>query len=241
MINFGLIMMNPSNSNSNYITQRGEIARQQLIEAAMELFAENGIEGASTRQIANKAKQNIGAIAYYFNSKEGLYMAVANWIAEFIKHNFKDIFEETERFLASGAASDSADQCLNQIKKIIRLQCILLTKPETINLSKILLREQLSPSAAFQLIHGQSLAPLHFNLTRLVAAYIGVSEYCQKTILHTHAIIGEVLSFRVGRETMLMRVGWEKIDDPEVSIIEGVLFEHVELILRGLRAKQIKD
>lgn len=62
---------------------RGEQARQQLIAAAIEMFGEYGIQGATTRDIAQRAGQNIAAITYYFNSKEGLYLAVAQWIADF--------------------------------------------------------------------------------------------------------------------------------------------------------------
>ncbi len=63
-------------------TTRGEQARQQLLQAAIELFGELGLKGATTRDIAQRAGQNIAAITYYFNSKEGLYLAVAQYIAD---------------------------------------------------------------------------------------------------------------------------------------------------------------
>jgi AcrR family transcriptional regulator len=226
-----------STLNASDITQRGEQARQQLIQVALELFAENGIDGASTRQIANKAGQNIGAIAYYFGSKEGLYLAVARWMAEYIQNCYRDTFAEIIDFLDVDPAGIKAEQCMRHIKTIIRLQCHILTQSETINLSKILLREQLAPTAAFTVIHEQSLAPLHQILTRLIAGYVGISPLSTEIILHTHAIIGEVLAFRVGRETLLMRTGWSDINAAEAALIEKTLFEHVELILHGLRAK----
>jgi hypothetical protein len=42
---------------------------------------------------------------------------------------------------------------------------LLLTQDDTVNLSKFISREQLSPTPAYQLIHDQVIAPLHCYLT----------------------------------------------------------------------------
>src|SRR5215210_2653869 len=47
--------------------------KQQIINAAVELFAEKGFEGTSIRDIAAKADVNIAMINYYFGSKEKLF------------------------------------------------------------------------------------------------------------------------------------------------------------------------
>lgn len=52
-------------------TPRGEQAKLALLEAAIEIFGLNGPNSATTRQIAQRADQNIAAIAYYFGSKTG--------------------------------------------------------------------------------------------------------------------------------------------------------------------------
>jgi len=52
-----------------------EETRAALIEAAGELFAESGVDGVSTRAIAERAGENIGSIHYHFGSKEGLHIA----------------------------------------------------------------------------------------------------------------------------------------------------------------------
>lgn len=51
-------------------------ARGRLIEVARGLFAEKGLEGTSTRDIAKAANLNVSLISYYFGGKEGLYKAV---------------------------------------------------------------------------------------------------------------------------------------------------------------------
>lgn len=46
--------------------------REQLINAAEDLFAEKGFDGTSVRDIAQKADMNLAMISYYFGSKEKL-------------------------------------------------------------------------------------------------------------------------------------------------------------------------
>jgi hypothetical protein len=54
---------------------KDQSARQKLVQAALVTFAEKGYEGASTREIADKAGANISSIRYYFGDKAGLYRA----------------------------------------------------------------------------------------------------------------------------------------------------------------------
>lgn len=51
-------------------------ARQRLLETGARLFAEQGFEAVSTRQLAKEAEVNIAMIAYYFGSKEELLKAI---------------------------------------------------------------------------------------------------------------------------------------------------------------------
>lgn len=70
------------------MTSKGEQAKNQLIAAAIAQFGEYG-QHATTRDIAAQAGQNIAAITYYFGSKDDLYLACAQWIADFIGDNFR--------------------------------------------------------------------------------------------------------------------------------------------------------
>jgi AcrR family transcriptional regulator len=47
-----------------------------LLDAARDLFAERGYDGASIRAITRRAGVNLGAVSYHFGSKEALYHAV---------------------------------------------------------------------------------------------------------------------------------------------------------------------
>lgn len=57
------------------IRSDGEQSRERLLQAAMGLFAAQGFNATSTREIALAAGANVAAIAYYFGDKAGLYRA----------------------------------------------------------------------------------------------------------------------------------------------------------------------
>jgi TetR/AcrR family transcriptional regulator len=85
--------------------KRGEV-RKKILDSATELFAERGFEGASIREIADKAGVTLPNIYYYYKDKQGLYQAA-------LKKSLGDIMETMqavddpnlsfrERFLALG-------------------------------------------------------------------------------------------------------------------------------------------
>ena len=51
-------------------------ARERLLDAAEQLFADYGFNGVSVRTIVDRAKVNLGAIPYYFGTKENLFKEV---------------------------------------------------------------------------------------------------------------------------------------------------------------------
>jgi AcrR family transcriptional regulator len=51
-------------------------SRQSLLEAAGALFHERGFDGATVREIGERAQVDPALIARYFGGKEGLYLAV---------------------------------------------------------------------------------------------------------------------------------------------------------------------
>jgi TetR/AcrR family transcriptional regulator len=56
----------------------GDERRQQLIDAALHLFATNGFRGTTTKSIAQAAGVSEGIIFRYFPTKEDLYTAILN-------------------------------------------------------------------------------------------------------------------------------------------------------------------
>jgi AcrR family transcriptional regulator len=56
--------------------QDGLATRQQLLQAAGEVFARHGYAKATSKEICKRAKANIAAVNYHFGGKDALYAAV---------------------------------------------------------------------------------------------------------------------------------------------------------------------
>lgn len=52
--------------------------RERILLAALDVFAEQGFDGARTRDIAERAAANLGLIKYYFDTKEKLWRAAVS-------------------------------------------------------------------------------------------------------------------------------------------------------------------
>ncbi|EKT61763.1 transcriptional regulator CecR [Providencia burhodogranariea] len=217
-------------------THRGENAKVQLLIAAADVYGELGLDGATTRKIAQVSGQNIAAISYYFGSKEGLYLAVAQLIADTIKEDFCEILKKIDAYL--GLTSPSPNEAIKLLQSTLIAYNYFQLEKKNISFSRILAREQLNPTEAYSIIHEQALGPIYTKLNRLIAIYIGSDPNNLTTLIQTHAILGETLSFRIARETLLRQTGWKHINEDEHKIINQVLIEHTNILLEGLRRRK---
>jgi len=77
--------------------------REHIMEVAVELFAVNGFEGTSIRQLAQRADVNIAMINYYFGSKEKL---------------FETLLEQKATYMRNRIEAVEADISLTEIEKL---------------------------------------------------------------------------------------------------------------------------
>ncbi len=80
--------------------------KQQIIEAAIELFAQKGFEGTSIRDLAAKADVNVAMVNYYFGSKEKLFEALVEVKAASARGTLEELLN---------------DKTLSSIEKIDRI------------------------------------------------------------------------------------------------------------------------
>ena len=66
-----------------------EVRRQQFIDAAVTVIARDGVDGATTRRIAEEAKAPLATLHYCFQTKEKLLWAVFERLAELVREDIK--------------------------------------------------------------------------------------------------------------------------------------------------------
>jgi len=209
---------------------RSSVARLALIRAGIQEFGEFGPEGASIRKIAQRAGQNIAAIGYYFNGKQGLYHAIAEYIVTTMTRRNGPLLDEISAFLEK--KSPPRKICLSYLQAM--LQRSFQGSDEMVALSQMIVREQTHPTEAFDVLFKGALERPHRLGTRLIAAYVGGEPDAPEFVIRYHMLLGSVLAFRVARETLLRRLGWNDIPEEEKAVISRLSAEHIEWVLCGL-------
>ena len=199
---------------------------ERLLDVAIEQFGRQGLEGASTRVIAAAARTAMSSITYHYGGKEGLYLAAARRISELI----------TARMgarLAQAAEPDalSPQQAVAQVTAFADGFLAMMLDPESAPWARFIVREQMEPTPAFEVLWGQFMQAVSDYLVKLVLRAGNGRWKLAEARVRAVALIGQVLVFRVSRATALRVNGWEAIGAPEAAEIRRVLHAHIRAIL----------
>lgn len=75
------------------LIKRRETRRQQILEAALKVFAQRGLHGAKMSMIAEEADLSAGQLYRFFESKEELFVTLIRQVAEETAQEMKRIYE----------------------------------------------------------------------------------------------------------------------------------------------------
>jgi AcrR family transcriptional regulator len=139
-------------------------ARARLLQAGLQLFAQQGYSQTSTRELAVAAKVNVAAISYYFGDKAGLYRAVffepmveaEDDIARLAAPGvglLKSLCSFFETFMAPLRLGDAARLCM-----------------------KLRFREMLEPTGLWDEEIARGIKPLHDAMVALLARQLGLQQ-----------------------------------------------------------------
>ena len=105
----------------------GVDSRQQILEAALEIFAEQGFEAATNKAIAERAGLNQGLIYFYFASKADVYFAT-------FAYHTEQLLAQLDAVFAREGDSDPADGLERLLKQIV----LILSAPPASHLLRIM-------------------------------------------------------------------------------------------------------
>lgn len=206
---------------------RGADTRQRLIEAALDVFGRLGFEGASTRQIAQAANANLAAIVYHFGSKEALHVAVAEYIVGRVGGLIGP------RLVAAATPEALATREGARAALVVLLEAyadMLLGEAEAERWARFIVREQMQPSPAFEVIFGM-MSRAHAIATQLVAVALGRGPSDDAVRLRTFTLMGQVLIFRLANTMVVRTMDWPGIGDAQRASIKAVILANVGAVL----------
>ncbi len=191
-------------------------AKRTILLAASASFAEHGFRHGTTRDIAKRAKVNIGAINYHFGTKEQLYFFVLNY---WKKKVFKKYSLESVK--------DSELSAEERLRLFIRLIIYMLMDEGGVPwLGKLLTREVvLEPTSAFESIMRDEIKFIFDLLIGIVSELLGELAINKKYVkLCAMSILGQCTFFYHSRP--ISALVYAEDNDIDFNDVEQ-LVEHV--------------
>jgi len=211
---------------------RGDETRLRIIEAAIESFGEHGFEGASTRDIASRAGVNAPALQYYFENKEGVYRACAEYLAD----SSWVALEPVVTHAADVLSRDSDIPVL--IDAFIRIQEAIADRMfekacGTSNQRLFFTREQTGhePTIASEIMMRRVRQPLNDVGSRLIARITGAKPDDELTLIRLMSLHGQLLMFHVAPRTTLALLGWKEIDTEKGELLKATVRTQTHILL----------
>lgn len=214
----------------------GEKTRANLVRVALDLFGRKGYDATSTRDIAGAAGVNIAGIAYHFGGKAGLHRACGELVAGFLGDRLSALAigdPHADATLTPDAAAAAFEAA------IVGMARFMLARPEAEAIARFMVREQMDPTATFEILYQGLIRPRHERLCRLWAHATGEDPRSEAVIIAVLALFGQVMFFRVGRATVLRRLDWADIDETNVEEIVDAVRESTRAMLASRRAGRV--
>lgn len=214
---------------------RGDLTRDKLLLAAIDVFGRLGFEAATTRTLANAAGVNLQAIPYYFGGKEGLYVAAAEHIGAMIVAHVEAPRNRIRRRLAEAAEGGPAiapDEARRLLADMLQAMAELFIGETSESWARFIIREQMTPTEAFARIYGTVMGPLLDAARRLVAILLAEDPSSELVRLRTLSLVGGVLVFRVAHAAAMAQLDWKRVGPREVEAVRALARELVEAIGR---------
>lgn len=196
--------------------------REQIIEAATELFAVKGFEATSIRELAAKAEVNIAMINYYFGSKDKLFEAMVVHKASFMRGKLAEI------------AADKTTTDIDKINLIIEGYVErILSQP---NFHRIVHQELLVNQR--QNMH-EHIVGSFVNNTKIVKSIIesGIKKKVFKKVdteLIIASIIGTINQVMLSKAMCSMLMDDSKDIDPYTSpVLKKRLINHIKQMMHS--------
>lgn len=202
---------------------------EKIVKVATELFAKNGFDGTSIRDICKKADVNISMISYYFGGKKELYEKIVTGIVEKVICYMKSKMQFKE--LPANFDFLDREQKINMLFKLLDMMIDYFYSEEISDSAiMILYREQMTSGVPLN-------AEGYKVFKRLLASILGRDENDKEIILRTLTIVGQVHSARVIKQFSLKMMNQSGYSKEDIQMLKHIIISQTNAILRDLGDK----
>jgi AcrR family transcriptional regulator len=173
--------------------------QERLLDAAGQIFAEKGFEGATVREICQRAGVNIAAVNYYFRDKERLYI-------EAVKEACREGAERVP--LPEWPPGVPAEVRLRDFIRTFANRMLGNDRPRWH--TQLVLKEMADPTAACSEWVQEQIRPLCQVLSSILKELLpGVSE--RQVTLIGFSIVSQCVYHRVFKPIVTLLVGQDEV------------------------------
>lgn len=200
---------------------RGALARERMILAALDLFGRHGFDATTTRMIAQASGMNLGAIPYYFGSKDDLYAEAAGYLAVYIEQQQAQPLAHFRQ----EAARTSDRHALIELTTAFLLSQVRLLLDDAVPRSWIqfFLRAQSEHGEAFERVFAQVVEPAQRCLNDVVAKIVQASPEAFQTRALSFLLLHQFICLRLADAVLLRRMGWDALTPARVGQLLDVI------------------
>ncbi len=202
-------------------SSRGDLARDKMLLAALDVFGEHGFAAATTRMVAQAASMNLGAIPYYFGSKDELYAQAAEYLAAHIEQRQADSLHVLRGGVARARSQTDLIELVVQF--MLSQARMLLSGDVPASWVQFFLRAQAEHNEAFERIFSHAIEPVQSTLADVVGRITGRSPRSVETRTLTFLIFHQVMSLRLADTVLLRRLGWDAITPQRLDTLLSTL------------------
>jgi TetR/AcrR family transcriptional regulator, regulator of cefoperazone and chloramphenicol sensitivity len=209
---------------------RGDETRAQIIAAALKIFGEHGYDRAATREIAREAGVNPPALQYYFDGKEGLHRACAQFIIDRASVTLTPALE------AARLAIEKADRAgaTAAMEGLLDALTDSLSEPGSESWSRFMHRGKGDGAGpGIEIIRDRLSAPIIDAVARLIALVTGRSAAHDETRLRTLLILSQAHAVHLSRENLVRTMRWRKFDAGKIALIKRLIREQTRAGVEG--------
>jgi TetR/AcrR family transcriptional regulator, regulator of cefoperazone and chloramphenicol sensitivity len=212
---------------------RGVETRQRIVLAAMKLFGRDGYEGTSTRDIAACAEVNAPVLQYYFDGKEGLYSACAEYMSSRIRDTLQPVLDTVGARLSKKISRAGLIDCVCLIYE--RTAEFMLLNPELECWMRFITwndRDEVPPRAR-KLIDEGIGNDMRAALREVIGRIIGKDPDDAETRIRVLTLGGQLSVFNVARQYSLEFLGWKAVDQKALRQLNAIIREQTAAALRS--------
>lgn len=196
-------------------------SKARILEVATKLFARQGFDGTSIRQICKEASANVCMISYYWGGKQELYQGIMDDLIERQTEYVKDFLDLKQDFSKMG----KSEQIEHLYVIVDKFSHFFYSGNVTKDLIILLLNEQQKTSF-------MAKTPAFNYLRRLVAAVFDKNADDRDIVFKTVFIVSQINSPRIFSGFVLNELKQDDFGDADVEIIKNNVKFYIQKLLR---------